>query len=132
MKFNPQKSEECDHEIGRQAMGGFPGHEHIHPTGNQFCFNCEKTLTQILQEAIQEGYERGRTECLEQCYGEALAKQKADLRRELRERIEMEINKLPAEVVQWRNPDQYPMSKTTITVDKFQFLQKVKEEIEKI
>lgn len=44
----------CEHEIIRNAIGGFPGHEHIHPGGEQFCFNCKKTLNQIIKETRDE------------------------------------------------------------------------------
>ena len=41
-----------DHEIGRRAIGGFPGHKHIHSTGDQFCFKCNKTLREIIEKKI--------------------------------------------------------------------------------
>lgn len=52
---------ECEHEIGRRAIGGFAGHEHTHPTGNQYCFNCGKYLKDILKEAYEAEKEE-RTE----------------------------------------------------------------------
>lgn len=51
---NWEKSKECDHEIGRKVIGGFIGHEQIHPTGEQFCLNCGKTLKEILSHQEQE------------------------------------------------------------------------------
>ena len=38
------------HEIGRKAIGGFPGHPHIHPTGEQLCLNCSMSLKDIIEE----------------------------------------------------------------------------------
>lgn len=42
--------DKCEHEIGRKAIGGFPGHEHIHATGEQICLRCGKTLKELLAE----------------------------------------------------------------------------------
>lgn len=41
---------DCQHEIGRKAIGGIPGHEHYHPTGNQLCLNCGRYLHEILSD----------------------------------------------------------------------------------
>ena len=46
--------EKCNHEIGRRAIGGFADHEYIHPSGEQICFNCNKTLADIIKEAKRE------------------------------------------------------------------------------
>jgi len=40
------------HDIGRKAIGGFPGHEHVHPTGEQFCFGCGLSLEKIIKDRI--------------------------------------------------------------------------------
>ena len=40
--------EKCQHEIGRKAIGGFSGHEHIHRAGPQICLKCGKTLEELL------------------------------------------------------------------------------------
>lgn len=39
-----------DHDMGYRMMGGFPGHEHTHPTGPQVCLKCGKTLREIVDE----------------------------------------------------------------------------------
>jgi hypothetical protein len=49
-----KKREGCKHEIGYHSIGGFPGHEHTHTTGEQYCFNCNKTLTEIISHAISQ------------------------------------------------------------------------------
>lgn len=46
---HPFNTSTCGHEIGRKAIGGFPGHEHIHPTGEQLCLKCGKTLKELLE-----------------------------------------------------------------------------------
>lgn len=50
-------SEECNHEIGWKAMGGFPGHEHTHTIGEQVCLNCGKTLKDIYLQKQKEAIE---------------------------------------------------------------------------
>jgi hypothetical protein len=52
----------CNHEIGRQAIGGIAGHEHIHASGEQVCLDCGKSLTKIIEEAFEEGRAAGRWE----------------------------------------------------------------------
>lgn len=46
---------ECEHEIGRKAIGGFAGHRHVHATGNQLCFKCGKYLTELLKDSYLLG-----------------------------------------------------------------------------
>ena len=41
--------ENCNHQWGYRAIGGFPGHEHIHPTGGLICFNCGISLEKYIQ-----------------------------------------------------------------------------------
>lgn len=43
-----------DHEVGRKTIGGFPGHEHFHPYGEQICFNCGRTLREIIAQGLLE------------------------------------------------------------------------------
>lgn len=50
-----QDLKECEHEIGYKTIGGFPGHEHTHPTGEQVCLKCGKTLKEILDAAYNQG-----------------------------------------------------------------------------
>lgn len=46
-----------DHDIGRNMIGGFPGHPHTHPSSEQICFRCGKTLVEIIEEAEKKGKE---------------------------------------------------------------------------
>jgi hypothetical protein len=42
---------ECEHDYILEIIGGFLGHEHIHPTGNPRCKKCgEKYNTYIERE----------------------------------------------------------------------------------
>lgn len=43
----------CYHEIGRESVGGIPGHEHVHATGPQICIKCKKTLDEICTERTE-------------------------------------------------------------------------------
>ncbi len=72
----------CKHHFVSPAIGGFPGHPHIHPGGGeQFCLDCKKTLSEIIEEAKKElkkgeswrrgyqmGYEEGKRETKKQIY----------------------------------------------------------------
>ena len=40
------------HSIGQDCIGGFPGHEHIHPSGQQLCLKCGKTLHDIIDKRL--------------------------------------------------------------------------------
>jgi hypothetical protein len=51
--------EPCRHEIGRRAIGGFPGHECVHPAGPQLCLLCGKTLEELFEEARAEARKDG-------------------------------------------------------------------------
>lgn len=42
------------HDIGRKAIGGFVGHEHVHSYGKQFCFNCGLSLEKIIKKSISD------------------------------------------------------------------------------
>lgn len=43
----------CEHNmIGKKAIGGFPSHPHTHPVGSPYCFDCNKTVKEIIAEAI--------------------------------------------------------------------------------
>ena len=57
-KETKEKIENCEHEFGHKVIGGFPGHEHIHPTGYQICFNCGKTFEEILAQEKQKWVEK--------------------------------------------------------------------------
>lgn len=57
MNKNNKKLNDCEHSIGYKAMGGFPGHEHIHTTGEQCCLNCEKNLQEIYSDIRKETIE---------------------------------------------------------------------------
>lgn len=57
-----EKIENCEHEFGHKVIGGFPGHEHIHPTGYQVCFNCGKTFKEILEQEKEKLMERIKLE----------------------------------------------------------------------
>jgi transcription initiation factor IIE alpha subunit len=46
------------HSIGFDSIGGFEGHEHFHITGEQKCFNCGRTLTEIIENKLIECDER--------------------------------------------------------------------------
>lgn len=52
------------HEIGYRSIGGFPGHEHIHTTGEQICLNCEKTLEEIIKKRLLD-CKKGKIEVVE-------------------------------------------------------------------
>jgi len=45
--------DECHHEFGWKTLGGFPGHEHTHPIGNQICLKCGKTFIDIISHEKQ-------------------------------------------------------------------------------
>lgn len=47
-----KKVSKSTHEIGYRAIGGFAGHEHTHPTGEQVCLNCGKSLEEIIKKRI--------------------------------------------------------------------------------
>lgn len=45
----------CKHNtIGHKYIGGFAGHEHSHPVGPQVCFDCEKTIQEIITTSTNE------------------------------------------------------------------------------
>jgi hypothetical protein len=60
-------SNDCKHEIGWSAIGGFLGHEHIHTTGEQICLKCKKTLNEIVQIIKKESYCNLLNEMLTEC-----------------------------------------------------------------
>lgn len=47
-------SKKCEHEIGYNTVT----HNGItHPSGEQICLNCKKSLKQIITESYNEGYQ---------------------------------------------------------------------------
>ena len=58
-------AQKCDHLIGTRTIGGFPGHEHVHPSGPQVCFRCNKMLDELLDAAYARG-QADENEALEQ------------------------------------------------------------------
>ena len=51
-----------DHDMGYRTIGGFPGHEDVHPTGEQVCLKCGKTLSEIVKPLLSQAREEGRRE----------------------------------------------------------------------
>lgn len=67
-----------DHEIGYKTIGGFPGHEHVHHSGEQVCFKCGKTLREIVENARKEEREKV-SEIIESAFAEELGTYDYDL-----------------------------------------------------
>ena len=55
--YQQEVVDRCEHEIGRKVIGGIVGHPYIHPTGEQLCLKCGKTLKEIIRTAIKECFE---------------------------------------------------------------------------
>ncbi len=47
-----KKKPNIAHNIGFMGIGGFPGHEHVHPTGEQLCLKCGRNLEDIIKNKV--------------------------------------------------------------------------------
>jgi len=52
------KIENCNHFWGYKVIGGFPGHGHIHPTGELCCLDCEITLRKYIESEKAKDYQK--------------------------------------------------------------------------
>src|SRR3990167_5977633 len=70
-KPTPTTEGECRHtDWGYDAIGGFPGHEHEHPTGEIKCFDCGIRLSKLLARTATEAREKVIEEAIEAVGGE--------------------------------------------------------------
>ncbi len=95
---NGEKIKDCEHEFGYKAIGGFSGHAHTHPTGKQICFNCGKTIDEILKTAFENQKAEIEKECLKRCKEAKIETAKAT-KWAVKEEILKEINILIAQEI---------------------------------